>query len=254
MTTDPRISALRASHDRLHALAVSLTPEQLRQRAYPSEWTIAQVLSHLGSGAEIGQLGLDAGLSGAEPPSRDLFPTIWDRWNSKSPDEQATDALKTDTRQLETFEANADSTNTFASFMGPADIRAVAGMRLSEHAVHTWDIAVALDPAATVLPEALPFILDGGAFLVRFAAKPGERTELIRVITTGPDRDFALQLGAPSTLTPWSGEATPDATVRLPAEAFVRLMYGRLDPEHTPGGVSAEGINLDELRAIFPGF
>ena len=122
MTTDPRIAALRASHDRLHSLAGSLTPEQLRQRAYPTEWTIAQVLSHLGSGAEIGLLSLDAGLTGAEAPSRDLFPPIWDRWNVKSPDEQATDALKTDTRQLETFESNAESSNTFVSFMGPTDI------------------------------------------------------------------------------------------------------------------------------------
>ena len=48
-----RLRALGASVDRLAALVRSLTPEQLRQQAYPSEWTVADVLSHLGSGAVL---------------------------------------------------------------------------------------------------------------------------------------------------------------------------------------------------------
>jgi hypothetical protein len=47
----PWISALRHSHDRLRASVEPLGPDQLAQRSYPSEWTIAQVLSHLGSQA-----------------------------------------------------------------------------------------------------------------------------------------------------------------------------------------------------------
>jgi hypothetical protein len=38
----------------------------------------------------------------------------------------------------------------------------------------------------------------------------------------------------------------------LPAEAYVRLLYGRLDPDHTPGSVT-EGADLDLLRSAFPG-
>jgi hypothetical protein len=41
--------------------------------------------------------------------------------------------------------------------------------------------------------------------------------------------------------------------LRLPAEAFVRLVYGRLGPHHTPP-VEADGVDLDELRQLFPGF
>ena len=59
----PWISALRHSHDRLRASVQSLGPDQLAQRSYPSEWTIAQVLSHLGSQAEIFGLILAAGLA-----------------------------------------------------------------------------------------------------------------------------------------------------------------------------------------------
>jgi len=41
--------------------------------------------------------------------------------------------------------------------------------------------------------------------------------------------------------------------LRLPAEALVRLVYGRLDPAHTPA-LEARGVDVDELRRIFPGF
>lgn len=40
---------------------------------------------------------------------------------------------------------------------------------------------------------------------------------------------------------------------RLPAEAFVRLLYGRMDESHSPPAESA-GVELDELRPLFPGF
>jgi hypothetical protein len=33
----------------------------------------------------------------------------------------------------------------------------------------------------------------------------------------------------------------------------VRLVYGRLDPDHTPASVEARGIDLDLLRSTFPG-
>ena len=43
-----------------------------------------------------------------------------------------------------------------------------------------------------------------------------------------------------------------EAELRLPAEALVRLVYGRLDPDHTPA-LSVTGVDLDDLRRTFPG-
>jgi hypothetical protein len=43
-----------------------------------------------------------------------------------------------------------------------------------------------------------------------------------------------------------------DATLLLPAEAFIRLVYGRLDEMHA-GGIRAAGVSLDVLRPVFPG-
>jgi MDMPI C-terminal domain len=49
------------------------------------------------------------------------------------------------------------------------------------------------------------------------------------------------------------GGAQP-AEVQMPAEALLRLAYGRLDPEHTPAAVTGDPAALDRLRAVFPGF
>ena len=81
----PFIQALRHSHDSLRALVEPLTDGQLKQRSYCTDWSIAQVLSHLGSQAEIFGLWLDTGLTGQDPPRQDAFPPIWDAWNARAP-------------------------------------------------------------------------------------------------------------------------------------------------------------------------
>ncbi len=48
------------------------------------------------------------------------------------------------------------------------------------------------------------------------------------------------------------GPAVADIT--MPAEALLRLAYGRLDPVHTPASVTGDAAVLDRLRATFPGF
>jgi uncharacterized protein (TIGR03083 family) len=249
------IEALRGSHDKLLELVEPLGNDRLLERSYASEWSIAQVLSHLGSQAEIFNLFLDAGLSGEDPPGQDAFPPIWDAWNARSPKDQAHDALEVDTALVERFEALTPEQREqlhLQLFGMELDTVGVARMRLGEHAVHTWDVAVALDPAATVVPVAVALLIDT---LGQVAARSGKATSPPRhlhVSTTGPDRHFTLELGEPVTLTdsPPGGDP-PD--LQLPAEAFIRLVYGRLDPSHTPP-VTTRDIEVDDLRQVFPGF
>lgn len=81
---EPWISALRHSHDALRANAEPLDAAALQQPSYASQWSIAQVLSHLGSQAEIFGMFLAAGLAGEEPPGRDAFPPIWTRGTARA--------------------------------------------------------------------------------------------------------------------------------------------------------------------------
>jgi MDMPI C-terminal domain len=53
---------------------------------------------------------------------------------------------------------------------------------------------------------------------------------------------------------PADGTDTPVSEVTMPAEALVRLAYGRLDPAHTPASVTGSESDLATLRSIFPGF
>jgi uncharacterized protein (TIGR03083 family) len=135
-------------------------------------------------------------------------------------------------------------------------ITGLARMRVGEHALHTWDVAVALDPAATVAPDAVALLIDTLDQLAARTAQPDGKQRKVRVSTSDPGRQFILETGEAVTITP-SDEETPPETglseLRLPAEAFVRLVYGRLGPDHTPR-VEAKGVDLDELRKIFPGF
>src|SRR5487761_1231442 len=61
------IAALRGSQQRLAGLVGTLSPEQLRGPSYDPGWSIAQVLSHIGSQADIAYQSLAGTLAGREP-------------------------------------------------------------------------------------------------------------------------------------------------------------------------------------------
>jgi hypothetical protein len=137
----------------------------------------------------------------------------------------------------------------FGSDVDIAGLTAASG----EHALHTWDIAVALDPAATVAPDAVELLIDTLPQRAAAAGTPVPGGRPVEVVTSDPLRTYRLTLGPAVTLTARDA-VTPDAPVaRFPAEAFLRLVAGRLDSEHTPLGVDAAD-RLDELRQAFPGF
>jgi hypothetical protein len=136
--------------------------------------------------------------------------------------------------------------------MGPMtlDFTQFVAMRLNEHAFHTWDLEVVGDPAATIPPRVAELVVDNLELVARFTAKPTGDTTTITVVTMQPQRVFSIGLTA-DTVTFRTDSAGEGADRELPAEAFARLVYGRLDAAHTPPG--KHGPSLDLLRAVFPG-
>src|SRR5450631_2349461 len=141
-------------------------------------------------------------------------------------------------------------------FGGERGLGDLAQMRLGEHALHTWDVAVARDDKATVAEDAVELIVDTLPVLASMIGKPASEPLRVHVTTYDPERRFQLDAGpdgvslspaAPSPLPPGGAE------LRLPAEAFVRLVYGRLDDEH-PAPAETAHVELGTLRGIFPGF
>src|ERR1700685_3884235 len=197
---DQWIGALRHSHDRLQALVEPLGQDQLEQRSYASEWSIAQVLSHLGSGAEIFGLFLDAGLAGQDPPGREAFGPIWNTWNTKDPQAQAADGLRADEATVERFESidpGQKAQLRLQMFGMDMDTTGLARMRVSEHALHTWDVAVALDPSAQVDPGAVALLIDNLGPMASRTGKPGGEALQVQVATTDPARALLLALDDP---------------------------------------------------------
>jgi hypothetical protein len=198
---------------------------------------------------------LTSALDGTEL-DQEAFAPIWETWNNKSPEDQAADALTSDeayVRRLEKLTDDELDRIHFDFFGMELNAAGVIGLRLSEHALHTWDVAVSLDPAAVVAPDAVALLSGNLSRVLGFAGKPAGDSFRVRIGTTDPDGDYLLEVADSVTLSDWAPGVDTDGQVRAPAEALLRLVYGRLDDEHTPER-SADGIEFDRLRAVFPGF
>jgi uncharacterized protein (TIGR03083 family) len=250
---DNPLPPLAASVRRLRELVRGLDVDQLESPSYADDWTIADVLSHLGSGAVLMQRRLEAALQGVPVPD-DAAQPVWDEWNAKSPQAQADDALAADERLGKAFDAveEADRKRLEIPF-GPLSLSFTEGVavRLNEHAFHTWDIEVMLDPAAVLPADAAAVIIDNLGLIARFTAKPTGDEREVRVRTHQPLRHFTVRL-TPESAQLLDGDGDVDPDLELPAESFCRLVYGRLDPDHSPA-VPANGEVLELLRQVYPG-
>jgi uncharacterized protein (TIGR03083 family) len=254
------IAALRSEHDDLASLVPSLSTEQLTGPSGASDWTVADVLSHLGSGAEIMLATFRTALGDAEAPGPDFNQGVWDRWNALSPQEQAAGWLGSDEALVAALEAVPEARHDdlpvkLAFLPEPLPLAGFAAMRLSEVAQHGWDVRAGVDPAAALIEPSAQLLaehLSGGlGFMLGFIGKPASaREHAVIEISKTP---YRIVLDDAARLTTEARSAT--ATFDGPLEAAMRLVYGRLGPRFTPAGLDVSGnITLDELRAAFPGF
>lgn len=189
METDPQvwISALHDSQQQLLKTTQSLGGAELHQQSYATEWSIADVLSHLGSQAQMFHLFLNAGLSGEPAPGRDDLPPIWESWNSRAPEAQAADSLRVNSEFLQRLDRTdtADQRRFELSLFGRnLDWAGLAQMRLSEQTIHTWDIGVALDAQARVGSSAVDLLVDTLPELAARTGKAGPERLRIGLATT----------------------------------------------------------------------
>jgi len=254
------IAALRGSQQRLAALVGSLIPEQLRVPSYNADWTIAQVLAHIGAEAEIAQQALAAALSGREPFGLDGFRAIRAIWNARDPGQQAVECLVNDREHVRRLEQVSDEqlAGIRVKILGTEyDAVGLVWLRLGEHALHSWDIAVSLDSAAVVAPQSVALLVDRVPQVAACGGKPPGVPYRVDIQTTDPGREFLLDVSETVSLSAMRAGAVGDGipALRMPAEALLRLVYGRLDPGHAPPAQVLSGrVELDLLRQTFPGF
>jgi uncharacterized protein (TIGR03083 family) len=259
---DRTIEADHRTYERLARLVAGLTDDDLATPSGASEWSVAQVLSHLGSGAEITLATLRAALAGTER-SGDESTAVWARWDAMSPRERADGYLRAgaelDRAFAELDPAQRSGLRVPMAFLPePADVDLFTGMRLNEAAVHAWDVEVAFDPRATIPDDVAAVLVEQYigplAFLLGFAGKPAELDgpATLTVRTTSPDMTLGLTLAEQTLLT--GAPERSDGELHLPAEALPRLLTGRLRNADEARGARVDGaVSLDDLRRVFPG-
>jgi uncharacterized protein (TIGR03083 family) len=260
---DAIIAALRSGHDSLAGIVSGYSDDQLAGPSGADEWDVSQVLSHLGSGAEIAQNTLQAALDGKPNPGMEFNKTVWARYDGASRRERLEWFLAANEATTQSFESLSEETRDSLTIdMGflpaPVDVATAASFRLGELALHSWDVRVGADPAAVIAPEATPILVPRTELLARFLGKPdalqGNEHGVIAVTTTDPAGELTLRLGEQVSVSEGAPEQS-DGTLTLPAEAWVRLVTGRLKPPYTPAGITTSGpADLDLLRRVFPKF
>jgi uncharacterized protein (TIGR03083 family) len=240
-----------------------LSPEQLTGPSAASEWDISQVLSHLGSGAVINLAVLEAALAGEPNPGSDFNKEVWARWDAMTPAERVEGFLKHNEILTARFESLDAQTRTsqmvdMGFLPAPVDIATVASFRLSELTLHSWDVRVSEDPAATLHPQATPLLLDQSPLNMEWCTTPDalhNKRALLYVDTSDPQRNFTLRLAEMISLTRGAPESF-DGVFTIPGESLLRLIAGRLAPEWTPESVMIDGgeVDLTDLRRVFTGY
>ncbi len=255
------IAALRGGHDSLVSRLAALGPDDIVRPSGSKEWTIAQVVSHLGSGAVISKTTLAGALAGTGPGGMEANKAVWARWDGMSPAEQVAEFPGVDEELVAALEAFDEKTlaelRIDVGFMPqPLDVAGFGSLRLNELVLHAWDVAVAFDPAATLDESAAELLVDAIAPLLRFAGKADQIDGVVNIAVQAldPSRSFGLTIADTVSLSD-DVPAGADAEITAPTEYLIRLFTGRHDPANTPESVQVKGsVTLDDLRRVFPGF
>ncbi|WP_328759643.1 MULTISPECIES: maleylpyruvate isomerase family mycothiol-dependent enzyme [Streptomyces] len=256
---DRWIGALHESSQRLGHAVADLPADRLAEASFAEGWTIGQVLSHLGSGAEISTTLVERGLKGDErgPVREELLP-VWERWDAMSPVEQRAAWREADERHLALLDTVGPGQRTSLRvpyFAGLLDLASYAGYRLSEQAVHAWDVMVALDERAVLAAPDVALLWERIDLVATRFRDADALTRLapqrVRVELTDPGQALLLDIDTELHLYP-APPTDPTALLTGPAESTLRLVYGRNRPQDP---LTATGsISLDDLRTLFPGF
>ena len=235
---DRTIDALRSTHDELAAVVRELSDEQLESISGASEWTVAQVLSHLGSGAEISLATLRAALADEPGPGSDFNQEVWGRWNALSPREQADGFLAGDETLVAAVEAltteQREQLRVKLGFLPSAlPVAGYTSMRLNEAAQHSWDVRVTFDPDAVIAADTAAVLAEQFAtnisFMLGFTGKADALAHPAVVDIQGSGFTVVIT----DTVNLVTSAPEPTATFTGPLEAAMRLLVRAADqPAH----------------------
>ena len=245
-TPEFRAKILETEVEAVKKYFVSLSPDDLQKPSACEDWSVADVLGHLGGQAFA--LQVNRGIQGDYSPpegatavadhDEDGFARgISDR--AKTTREQHGEQLVTVVNQ------RLDETVTVFNGVdpkewetlcywppGPEPVRTLLDMRIAELTMHTWDIRSVLDGEYHLSPDSVGVLIDTVDRAVRRAFRPDPslaRPLVHRFVVSGPaatSRDIVIAAEGPQ-VGP-AGDQEPDVTFQCDGETYVLVMYGRL--------------------------
>jgi uncharacterized protein (TIGR03083 family) len=249
MTFDALRQAERSEIDRLGAHLAQLDSDGWIEQSYCLEWRIYQVVSHISSGARIFLGSLANWFDGAPPMGREQMQAIWAKFNALAPEQMLEEFQASTTDYFARLEAlpSGAGLQEVDGFLGKVPAREMLALRLSEVALHTWDVLVARDHTARI-PEAVVTEILPAQLRIR-ALRPSTALAGKRVRLETPDGTWRQLIDfrgeKPVLDADAAGEA--DIQVEAPLEEMCRLLGGRHFlpgslPQLTWGGGSYQDV------------
>ena len=93
------------------------------------------------------------------------------------------------------------------------------------------------------------------ALVARLAVPLESAASTIAIRLDDSGREMTMHVVDPFGLTSRADDETTDGVMTTTTPAFVRLVYGRLGPDHPASSMELVGaVTLEQLRTVFPGF
>ena len=257
VSTAEGIKLIAAETARLKDYVRDSGPEQWNLDSPCEDWTVGDVIGHLGWAAEFFGDSISNGRAGITSPPPGLpeigsmpivelpdFIARMAKEYARSADANLSDAFTSSVDRLEGIFASTkddDWSKDCWGFRGLQPASAFVTTRISEVVIHSWDIRFPSDPKASLAPESVSVVLNrlpvwlNSLGLADF--KSNQPPARYRFQTTGA-ADFRRDVftgGKENRVEDVQGE--PTVTLTCDADVLALLVWGRLKP----GQVLADG-------------
>jgi uncharacterized protein (TIGR03083 family) len=251
-----RLAVLTGESSRLEQYFEALPPEAWARPSACTQWQVQDVVAHLVGVAEFYAGTVARGLRGETSPPAGRAPAGASTGASaaegiaqrsiaarKSLGPQLLAAFATSGRHLNETLASLTAANRRTPCYHPGGMVAAENfieLRLKELAVHEWDVRAALEPDAHLSPPSYAAILAtisesiaSGSLRWAFWSGPGSAAPVryrFAIAGPGPSRPDLVVDGTSLRMED-AGAEPPQVTFSCDTEAYILLVYGRLDLE-----------------------
>ena len=274
-TTASRLNVLQGEVERLTHYLMALSPDAWSHASACDQWQVADVVTHLTTMSFGFAERLSRGLQGDIAPPAGHPPSS--AHNEDALRERVARGAIAERERLgdgllATFMAGNDALHQQLTRVGPQDwetlcyhpagpitVRDMVNIRITELAMHGWDIRAPFDANAHLAPASFPALFATIPRAVRRAFRPDvHRSRPVRyrfLITRPLATSTDIVLSREGARVEPANHAEADVTFRCDAETYVFVLFGRhtLDAAVADGAVVVEG-DRDLARAFGQSF